>query len=86
MDKNEAILAVKKYCKTAWPVSSASRDGCWRKAWGESRLPNLGLNLFMELVQREGFSVRLFGENVYILQLPGPSKKLAEGFIRCEGL
>lgn len=88
MDKNQAILAVRKYASRAWPVSSLTKDGCLRKAWAESRLPNLSLELFRELLAKEGYSPRQFGgENgPWIMRLPGPSKKLADSFIRCEGL
>ncbi len=86
MTKDEAIKAVRAYCENAWPCSSATRDGCWRKSWAESRLPNVGLNLFMELMANEGYQPRLFGENVWILRLPGPNERLAAGSIKCMGV
>lgn len=80
-----ALESVKKYVSTGWPVSSQTRDGCWRKAWAESRLSNIGLNQFMGLVKAEGFTPRQFGE-VWIIRFPGPSRELAKGAIRCAGL
>lgn len=87
MEKNQAILAVREYASCAWPVSSLTKDGAVRKAWAESHLPNIGLNLFRELLANEGFTPKQYGgENgPWIIRLPGPSKKLADGAIRCEG-
>ena len=88
MNRPEASVAVKAYVARAWPVSSMTRDGAIRKAWGESRLPNIGLEMFREMLAGEGFIPRQFGgENgPWILQFPGPGdKRLAAGFLKCEG-
>lgn len=88
MTDSEAKAAVRAYVENAWPVSSLNADSCWRKAWAESHLPNIGLNLFRELVLKEGYSPRQFGgpEGPYIMRLPGPSRKLADGFLKYEGM
>ncbi len=85
MTKDQSIKAVRAYVKSAWPVSSTTRDGSWRAAWAQSRIANIGLELFRELVANEGYQPVHIGE-VYLLRFPGPSKRLADGAIRCEGL
>ena len=79
-----ALESVRAYVETAWPCSSLTRDGAYRKAWAESRLP-IGLNEFMAALSELQWKPVHVGE-CYILRFPGPSKKLADGFIRCEGL
>ncbi len=85
MTKDQAISAVRAYCQSAWPVSSVTRDGCLRRAWAESRLPNVGIELFRELLANEGFTPVHIGE-IYLLRFPGPNKRLADGAIKCMGL
>lgn len=88
MTKDQAILAVRKYLARGWPVSSLTKDGAWRAAWAQSHIPSLGLILFMELVTAEGFTPKQYGEpnGPWILKLPGPSKRLAAGAIKCMGV
>lgn len=87
MTEAESKIAVRRYVRKAWPCSSLTKLGAYRRAWAESHLPNIGLNLFMELVAAEGFSPKRDDETGrWIIRFPGPSKKLADSFIRCEGL
>ena len=52
---------VRRYVKTGWPVASKTLDGCLRKSWSASKIPNLGLTEFTELLAAEGFRPRQYG-------------------------
>ncbi len=88
MTKKQAIRAVRAYTANAWPVASKTSDGCLRKAWAESHLPNVGLELFRELMANEGFVPRQYGgvDGPWIMKLPGPNKQLAAGMLKCQGV
>lgn len=71
---------VRRYCQSGWPVASKTLEGCQRKAWSQSKIPNIGLTEFSELLAAEGFRPRLYGI-FWILKL-GTNKTQA---IKCEG-
>lgn len=52
---------VAHYVRTGWPVASRTLDGCLRKAYGASRIPNLGLIEFIDLLAAEGFRPQKYG-------------------------
>ena len=72
---------VRRYCQSGWPVASKTLEGCLRKAYGASRIENLGLIEFTELLAGEGFRPRLYGI-FWILKL-GNGKAAT---IKCKGV
>lgn len=72
---------VRRYCRTGWPVASRTLDGCLRKAWSASKIANLGLTEFVDLLAAEGFRPRLYGV-FWLLRLPGPKVQT----VKCEGV
>ena len=68
-----ALESVRAYVDSAWPISSLTRDGVLRKAWGESRLPNVGLNEFKGALLDLGWKPVKIGE-VWLLRFPGPER------------
>ena len=69
-----ALEAVKRYVDSAWPVSSLNCDGAYRKAWGESRMPNLGLNEFKDALTALGWKPVKVGE-CYIFRFRNDGEK-----------
>lgn len=75
-----ALEAVKRYVDSAWPVSSLTREGAYRKAWGESRMPNIGLEDFKAALLDLGWKPFHVGE-VYILRFGNDKAQR----VKCEG-
>lgn len=77
---SEHLEAVRRYIVTAWPVSSTTRGGCVRKAWGESRLPNIGLEQFKAALLRFGWKPVPVGEMWFLKFRNDEAQR-----IKCEG-
>ena len=77
---------ISEWSARAWPVSShVSSEDAYKKAWGHFGQSGCSLVSFRETLEAIGFTAQLFG-HVWIIRLPGPSPKLAAGFLKCEGI
>ena len=85
MTTKKAQKRIAEWAEKTWPVSSnVSAEECIRKAYGEFGGLNCSVELFRETLAKIGFVPVHVGE-CFILRLPGPTPRLAEQFLKCEG-